>query len=145
MIQYTETWTKFLISTMGSNGGYSPTDFTTDGRTICDPNDFTGHMCALWLAGMCISFLAGSKIDKLEHTIELLVTELVRNYQVTGIPGHVMDGSWSPGLRLNTGNGPENNGMFFGFWSGEILRGLGLYMLYKQLKPGDDMYVLKKD
>ena len=23
---------------------------------------------------------------------------------------------------------PENEGMFFGFWAGEILRGLGLYL-----------------
>lgn len=144
LIQYTENWSKFIIKTMGSNGGYSPTDFTTNGQTVCDPNDFTGHMCGLWLAGLCISFLAGSKLDGLEHTIELLVTELVRNYHITDVPTHVMNGSWSPGLRLNTGSGPENNGMFFGFWSGEILRGLGLYLLYKQLRPGDDMYALKE-
>ena len=37
-----------------------------------------------------------------------------------------MDGGWSPAPRLGT-----DNGMFFGFWSGEILRGLSLYVMYK--------------
>lgn len=140
LITYVENWTRYLAKTMEANGGYSPTDFTTDGRVICDPDDFTGHMCGLFLAGACISYLAGSKASGIENLIEMLAAELSRNYQVTPTPNHVMNGSWSPALRLNTGSGPENNGMFFGFWSGEILRGLGLYMLYKKLSPGDNMY-----
>lgn len=39
-----------------------------------------------------------------------------------------MNGCWSPSPRISTGSGPENEGMFFGFWAGEILRGLGLYL-----------------
>lgn len=140
LITYVENWTKFLYKTMKANGGVSPTDFTTDGKVVCDPTDFTGHMCGLWLAGACIAHLAGSKVEHDDRLIEMLVNELTSNYHITGIPNHVMNGSWSPGLRLNTGNGPENNGMFFGFWSGEIYRGLGLYMMYKRLQPGDDMY-----
>ena len=140
LITYVENWTRFLSKTMEANGGYSPTDFTTDGRVICDPNDFTGHMCGLFLAGACISYLAGSKPTGIENLIEMLASELNRNYEITPTPDHVMNGSWSPALRLNTGSGPENNGMFFGFWSGEILRGLGLYLLYKKLAPKEDMY-----
>lgn len=139
---YVENWTKFLFDTMKANGGVSPTDFTTDGQVVCDPTDFTGHMCALWLAGACIAHLAGSKVAGADHLIEMLVNELAHNYVITGVPGHVMDGAWSPGVRLNTGSGPENNGMFFGFWSGEIYRGLGMYLMYKNLKPGDNMYEL---
>lgn len=139
---YVENWTSFLYKKMVNNGGVSPTDFTVDGKVVCDPDDFTGHMCALWLAGSCISYLAGSKVHGIESLIEMLVNELSHNYIITGIPGHVMDGSWSPGTRTSTGSGPENNGMFFGFWSGEILRALSLYSIYKQMKPGDDMYAL---
>ena len=39
-----------------------------------------------------------------------------------------MIGCWSPSPKISTGSGPENEGMFFGFWAGEILRGLGLYL-----------------
>ncbi|WXH65939.1 tail protein [Salmonella phage SeKF_80] len=142
---YVENWTKCLYKLMSENGGVSPTDFTTDGRIVCDPTDFTGHMCGLWLAGACISYLAGSKVEHSDRLIEMLVNELAKEYVVTGVPNHVMDGSWSPAPRVNTGSGPENNGMFFGFWSGEILRGLGLYLMYKEMNPGDNMYERKRD
>ena len=137
---YVENWTKFMYDTMVQNGGYSMTDMLTDGTVVCDPTDFTGHMCGLFLSGAVFSYLAGSEVPGIENFIELLVGELVRNYHITDIPNHVMNGSWSPGLRLDTGSGPESNGMFFGFWSGEILRGLGLYLIYKRLNPGENMY-----
>lgn len=142
---YVINWITFLSTEMHKNGGVSPTDFTVDGKVVCDPDDFTGHMCALWLAGTCISYLAGCKVDGMERLIEQLMNELAHNYVITGVPQHVMDGSWSAGLRLNTGSGPENNGMFFGFWSGEILRALGLYLMYKTKNPGDDMYAIRRD
>ena len=56
------------------------------------------------------------------------INELIDNYINTKIPGHVMNGCWSPSPKISTGSGPENEGMFFGFWAGEILRGLGLYL-----------------
>ena len=80
-------------------------------------------MCGLWLAGAVLAKMAGSEIEGLEHFIEQCVTELQRHYLSTG---DVMDGGWSPAPRLGT-----DNGMFFGFWSGEILRGLSLYVMYK--------------
>ena len=46
-----------------------------------------------------------------------------------------MNGCWSPAVRLGT-----DNGMFFGFWAGEILRGLGMYVLLKQLGPGASIF-----
>ncbi|MNP73970.1 hypothetical protein D3C76_1707650 [compost metagenome] len=46
-----------------------------------------------------------------------------------------MNGCWSPAVRLGT-----DNGMFFGFWAGEILRGLSLYIQYRQLGPGANIY-----
>jgi hypothetical protein len=34
----------------------------------------------------------------------------------------------------------SDNGMYFGFYTGEIYRGLSLYIMYKQHGPGYDMY-----
>lgn len=137
---YAENWIKWLIQFVKDSGGITPTDFPPESLPKPDPDDFTGHMCGLWLAGSCFAKLAGSKVEGLDFLIESCVDELQKNFVNTGIPDMVMNGSWSPAIRLNTGTGPENNGMFFGFWSGEILRGLGLYLLTKQLSVGDDMY-----
>jgi hypothetical protein len=75
--------------------------------------------------------MAGSTHPDLDYVIETCFNEISDNYINTGIPQQIMNGSWSPAVRLNTGNGVENNGMFFGFWSGETLRALGLYLVYK--------------
>lgn len=141
---YSENWIKWLIKFVKDSGGITPTDFPPESLPKPDPTDFTGHMCGLWLAGACLAKLAGSKVEGLDFLIESCVDELQKNFVNTGIPNMVMNGSWSPAIRLGTGTGPENNGMFFGFWSGEILRGLGLYMLTKQLNVGDDMYAVIK-
>ena len=78
--------------------------------------------------GACESYLAGSRVDGLLEFINGCVKELKDNFVNTKIPEHIMNGSWSPAPRISSGSGPENNGMFFGFWAGEILRGLGLYL-----------------
>lgn len=140
LIEYVDNWSNYLNESMLENNGVSLTDITTEGELIYDPNDFTGHMVGLWLAGACIAHLAGSTFRNTDSLVEMLVSELARAYVTTGVPNHVMDGSWSPAVRLSTGSGVESNGMFFSFWSGEILRGLGLYLLYKNLKPGENMY-----
>ena len=127
LIEYTENWSKWLISYY-KEYNQTPTDFPSDSVPKPIENDFTGHMTGLWLAGACESYLAGSQIDGLLEFINNCVKELIDNYINTKIPGHVMNGCWSPSPRISTGSGPENEGMFFGFWAGEILRGLGLYL-----------------
>lgn len=139
--QYVENWATWLAQKFKEHG-CTPTDWNTDGSSVFDTTDFTGHMSGLWLAGSCFAVLAGSTLSVLPEFIEDVVGELERNFIDTGIPGHIMNGSWSPAVRLDTGNGVENNGMFFGIWSGEIMRGLGTYLLYKQLNPKQDMYEL---
>lgn len=123
---YVENWLTYLIGYFDKYG-MSPTDFPPDKIPEPIPNDFTGHMCGLWLAGTCMALMAGTKVKGAEELAERLVRELADNYVVTGDPGNPMDGSWSPAVRLGT-----TNGMFFGFWAGEILRGLGTYLMYKR-------------
>lgn len=140
LAQYCINWATYLRDFMQMSGNVSPTDFPSASAPVPDPTDFTGHMCGLWLAGSCYLGLAGEDVYGLDGLIEGLVDELERNYIVTGVPGHAMDGSWSPAPRVSTGTGSENNGMFFGFWAGEIFRGLGLYLMYKTRQPGADLY-----
>lgn len=139
--EYVENWVKWLYPSF-KQYGCSPTDWKVDGTPVFDLTDYTGHMSGLWLAGACFAVLAGSTLPELPNYIELVRSEIEDHYHNTGISQQIMNGSWSPGLRLDTGNGPESNGMFFGFWSGETLRGLGMYLLYKQLAPKQDMYKL---
>lgn len=127
LIEYVSNWTKWLISYY-KQYKVTPTDFPSDSIPVPLENDFTGHMTGLWLAGACQTKLARLEIEGLDEFINGCVKELQDNYINTKIPGHVMNGSWSPAPRISTGSGPENEGMFFGFWAGEILRGLGLYL-----------------
>lgn len=135
LITYAENWLTWLVTFTKASGGVLPTDFPMTGVPQPDPDDFTGHVTGLWLAGACLAALAGSKVAGLDYLIEACVTELQNNYVVTSVPGHAMNGSWSPAVRVGT-----DNGMFFGFWAGEILRGLGLYIQYRNLGAGADIY-----
>ena len=51
------------------------------------------------------------------------------------IKQHPMNGCWSPSLRLDS-----DNGMAFGFYSGEIFRGLSLYVIYRKHGAGYNMF-----
>lgn len=127
---YVENWINWLAGFILANDGLTPTEFPPESLPYADPGDFTGHMCALWLAGCVSAVMGGSKNPNADIVIQACMTQINENYINTGIPQQVMNGSWSPAVRLETGNGPESNGMFFGFWSGETLRALGLYVIY---------------
>ncbi|QYW05821.1 tail formation protein [Vibrio phage vB_VpaP_G1] len=130
---YVNNWSGFLIKYM-EDWNVTPTYFPADAPPPGVTDDFTGHMCALFLAGACMAAACNEgQVNKLDWFISEAFREINDNFNVVdGKPQHVMNGSWSPALRLSTGDGPESNGMFFGFWSGEILRALGIYMLYHQ-------------
>ena len=132
---YAENWLGWLVQFVKASGGILPTDFPMTSTPKPMADDFTGHVTGLWLAGACLAGLAGSQIKDLDYLIEACVTELQNNYVVTPVPGQPMNGCWTPAVRLGT-----DNGMFFGFWAGEILRGLGLYILYRNLGPGANIY-----
>ena len=132
---YAENWLGWLVQFVKASGGILPTDFPMTGTAKPMADDFTGHMTGLWLAGACLAGLAGSQVAGLDGLIEACVTELQTHYVVTPVPGQPMNGCWSPAVRLGT-----DNGMFFGFWAGEILRGLGMYVLLNQLGPGASIF-----
>lgn len=138
--QYVNRWITFLGNFIRDNDGRSPTDFSATAPPTAPDGDFTGHMCGLWLTGVTQAGLAGCDNPMLDFVAESCLTELTDNYVNTGIPSQIMNGSWSPAIRLNTGNGVESNGMFFGFWSGEILRALGSYIMYKTQEPLKPLY-----
>lgn len=140
---YCENWIRWLVKFVrgetedglgGTTGitGILPTDFPLEGPPLPLANDFTGHMTGLWLSGACMAYMAGCRIEGIEHLIETCVSELHREYTVTATPGHPMNGCWSPWASPN-----DNEGMFFGFWAGEILKGLGIYLLYRKVKSSD--------
>lgn len=130
---YLDNWVNFLYGFMKANNGRSPTEFTSDAPPTAPDNDFTGHMTGLWLCGCCELGLAGYQNSNLDAIISMLLKELEDNYIVMK-PGFIMNGSWSPAPRENSGDGSQNNGMFFGFWAGEILKGLGTYLQYCKYK-----------
>ncbi|MDR0218105.1 MAG: phage tail protein [Enterobacteriaceae bacterium] len=135
LFNYAVNWCKFLINFMQENK-VNPTLFNPDGG-VPSTKDFTGHMSGLWLGGACFiaALTKNNIIEGLDNYIELSFNEIENNFHIIdNKPEHIMNGSWSPALRLDTGDGIENNGIFYGFWSGEILRGLSLFILYKTNK-----------
>lgn len=141
LILYVENWVNWLISYVEKYGIF-PTDFPSDALPTPVPDDFTGHMTGLWLCGAAFAGLCGSPIAKLDWLIEKAATELNDNYYVGDVS--VMNGSWSPGIRTGNENNAKNNSMFFGFWSGEILRGIGVYLMYRRGVPGEEMDILER-
>lgn len=130
LITYTENWIKWLISYYNAHK-LTPTYFPMNRQPYPLENDFTGHMTGLWLAGCCSAYMAGCRVEGLQELIEGCVKELHDNYIVLD-SNHVMNGCWSPSPRASSGSDKECNGVFYGFWAGEILRGLGLYLQYKR-------------
>ena len=139
LVSYTENWLTWLIEFTQNSGGVTPTYFPPDRLPEPDPDDFTGHMAGLWLAGACYAKLAGCQVKNLDWFIETVCEEIISNQ--VDMPGdQIMNGSWSPAVRADSGEGAASNGMFYGFWSGEILRGLSMYLMTKTLSPGESMY-----
>ncbi|WP_269914781.1 hypothetical protein [Acinetobacter sp. HY1485] len=132
---YVENWIKYLVKFSAEFGRHTPNDFPVSDKPTWIEDDWTGHMIGLWLAGCCYAQLAGSTVDGLREVIDTAVKELIESFTITDVPDHNINGSWSPAPRESS-----DNGMYFGFYTGEILRGLALYMMCRQGGSGFDMY-----
>lgn len=114
-----QNWTIWLIDFFKKNG-VTPTYFPSDAPAEPQENDFTGHMSGLWLGGACLCSMSGMEIDGLDDYINGNYLELEQNYEIIA-RGDPMNGCWSSW---------SGGGYFYGFWAGEILKALGLYLLY---------------
>ncbi|WP_017445804.1 hypothetical protein [Gayadomonas joobiniege] len=121
LIDYCENWMTFLID-FYVNHEVTPTYFPKSEAPQPVQDDFTGHMTGLWLSGACLCALAGYRHDKLDAFINGCMKELTDNYELID-KDNPMNGSWSPWA---------GGGMFFGFWTGEILKGLATFIQYKR-------------
>ncbi|KAA8734911.1 phage tail protein [Acinetobacter qingfengensis] len=139
LIKYVENWLQWLYTTSKANG-MTVTDWDVNGVPKFSYYGFQPDMAGLWLSGACLAYFAGCKLETLPNFIEMSAGFIQNFYQSTGIGGHHMNGCITAVPRLNTGSGVENNGMFYGFYSGELLKGLALYLLYKTLPAKADMY-----
>lgn len=134
LITFCERWLSWLYQYTQTHNGRTPSNFYPD-QIADNDDDINAHMAGLWLAGASYMALAGATTTHLHEFMEIGVKELRQFYLVSDVPNHPMNGAWSSAPRLNT-----DNGMFFGFHAGEILRGLATYMLYKKLGPLGNMY-----
>lgn len=139
LIEYVNNWTKWLAEFASKHSGHTPAVFPVDSLPTWEEGDFTGHMTGLWLAGACYSKLAGCTLTEVDEVIDASIGELFDELVIKD-PDEIMNGSWSPAVRSNSGKGEESNGMFFGFWSGEILRGFALYLISRTIHPKESMY-----
>lgn len=126
LTEYITNWLTYLSDFVKTNK-IVPTVYPMTTKPVPVENDFTGHMSGLYLAGVCKAYMLGIHIPGHLSLARGIYDEIVANYvQRPGYPDK-MNGSWSPFAD------PSNNGkdgMFFGFWAGEIMRGLSLYSTY---------------
>lgn len=134
--QYVENWAVWLVDFARRFDGHTPNEFPSgDVPASWVEDDFTAHMCGLWLAGSAFALMAGCKVAGLDLLCEQAMKELSEGYTVTSTPNAGINGAWSPAAREGT-----DNGMAFGFYTGEIYRALGMYMMYKSFGPGYNIY-----
>ena len=138
LVTVCKNWINYLKWFQDNNDGRTPTIFNPDGTVLAPIDDFTSHMSALFMAGCSIMGLAGydSQIPNIGIVADRCFDLIQQNYIVLS-PNHPMNGSWSVAPRPDS-----DNGMFFGFHAGELLRGFGLYALYRKLNPQNALPIL---
>lgn len=123
LTEYITNWLTYLQDFVSTNK-VVPTEFPMDKAPVPIENDFTGHMSGLYLAGISRAYLSGIRVPGHITLAKLVYDEIQANYIQNPENPDTMNGGWSPwGDPGNNGA----NGMFFGFWAGELLRGLGWY------------------
>ncbi|HIF5778063.1 TPA: hypothetical protein ACX3EJ_001039 [Vibrio parahaemolyticus] len=123
-------WVDFLYDFQLKNDGKFPDYFPKDVPDGDDPDypinkwGFVGHMVGNYLSGVSKMAMAGLDNPNLDSLIEALYQDIKRNYYI-GEAGFHMNGCWS--------EYPEG-GQFFGFWAGDIYKGLAHYLMYRKHK-----------
>jgi hypothetical protein len=128
LVTVCQNYASFLLTFQQNNGGLTPSKFPRDAPPYNDgyspiPTqnnpDNVGHMTALFLAG-CVEMLnAGDTSGYPKQVMRGLLAQLYSTYVVAQGSDADMTGSFSSWA---------NGHYFYGFWAGEIFRGLGLYL-----------------
>lgn len=133
---YIENWVNWLGGFVDRFNGHTPNEFpTAPDKAVWVEDDFNAHMCGLWLAGCCWALLAGATNPNYEKVVNAAIKELGEGFTITSIPNKPINGAWSPAARESS-----DNGMAFGFYSGEAFRALGLYVTYKTYGANANIY-----
>lgn len=136
LTNYIENWVNWLGGFVDRFNGHTPNEFpTAPNKPVWVEDDFTAHMCALWLAGCCWALLAGATNPNYDKVVNAAIKELGEGFTITSIPNKPINGAWSPAARESS-----DNGMAFGFYSGEAFRALGLYVTYKTYGANANIY-----
>ena len=139
LLAYCTNWAEWLIAftqRTDNPDNLIPYSFPSDTAIVIDEmGSMDSSMCGLWLGGCAMLKLAGIEIDGLDDFMDLCVADMRNNLHVldnnddfTLSADHLMNGSWS--YRVTE---TDENDVFYGFHSGEALRGLGLYLQVKKL------------
>lgn len=131
LVDYINNWIDFIWSFWLE---YNEIPMNYHATTPPTPDDVSEHMLGLYLAGTAMADDAGVTNDKVKsyNVQEACITRLFQRYRNTGIAGHSMNGSYSD----DPFHGPGDNGMYFGFYGGEIFRGLGMFIMNQHKTQG---------
>jgi len=116
-------WIDWLIHFVTTYDDAIPTEFPALTPSVPVEDDFTGHMTGLWLGGCAMAYEIGIRPEGIWRVMNACVKDLHKNFGRTEIPNHPMNGAFSPFLGL-----PGLNGIEYGFYTGEIFRGLSMYI-----------------
>lgn len=134
---YVTNWTNWLKKYV-ERWGNLPTSFPSEKNAYdTPPNPINSHQTGLWLAGASYSLLSGAAPEAPEYVAQACITELIEHRDIIPHekPGYIMSGAWSPWADPN-----GTDGMAYGFHTGELLRGMGLYAIYLRRGQGYDMF-----
>lgn len=91
-------------------------------------DDFNAGMGGLYLSGVCMAAMAGSKLPFIHKLISVILVDFERNYTILPkYPDDIMNGSYSSWY---------GGRYFYGFHGSEALKGLGAYLMYKKHQAG---------
>lgn len=127
LIQYVDKWTNFIIKFQKNNNGRFPNTYTNLRVGVTEV--IAGDTCGLHLAALAYTYLAGSTLSGIQVALDTGMKEVIDFYTV--VPGgNQMNGTWTPDV---------NGKWYFGFWTGELMRGISMYILAKDYEPKTDI------
>jgi len=127
LINYVDNWTNFIIKFQKEHNGRFPNTYTN--LKVGVTTEIAGDTTGLHLAALAYTYLAGSTISGLQTSLDTGMKEAIDFFTVVA-GGNYMNGSWSPNIQ---------DKWTWGFWTGEMMRGISMYIMAKDLEPKTDV------